>query len=43
MSASSMFSMSEADIKRELSKCVMLCANCHRLRHVHEERLEILE
>lgn len=30
--------MSEDKMQTELSKCVLLCANCHRLRHV-EERL----
>ena len=25
--------------KKELEKCIMLCANCHRLRHVSEREL----
>lgn len=30
--------LSEAKMQAELAKCVMLCANCHRMRHV-EQRL----
>ena len=26
--------VSEAKLNQELAKCVMLCANCHRLRHI---------
>lgn len=26
----------DAEIRRELSKCTLLCANCHRLRHANE-------
>ena len=28
---------SDVEIRRELAKCVLLCANCHRLRHVSDE------
>jgi len=27
---------SNSTIERELAKCVLLCANCHRLRHADE-------
>lgn len=27
---------SDAEIRKELAKCVLLCANCHRKRHADE-------
>jgi hypothetical protein len=31
------------DIKKELDKCMMLCANCHRKQHLHTKKPEIVE
>lgn len=32
--------ISDKNFFRELKKCVMLCSNCHRLRHFEERRLK---
>lgn len=29
--------MSDEKLDRELAKCILLCANCHRLRHARED------
>ncbi len=33
MTVSSMLGMNEQRVKDEISKCVVLCANCHRKHH----------
>ncbi len=34
---------SDDKIKKELSKCILLCANCHRIRHAKFRALEFPE
>lgn len=33
VNVSTLFSKSRENQKKELDKCILLCANCHRLRH----------
>ena len=37
MSVATAFGKKEIHYERELAKCVMLCANCHRIRH-HDKK-----
>jgi hypothetical protein len=34
------FSYSDEKIEVELSKCILLCANCHRIEHIKEKYYE---
>ena len=37
MNPSAALNMSKAKRLLEMEKCIMLCANCHRVRHFHKE------
>jgi hypothetical protein len=36
MPVSEMLGMNEDRVRREIAKCIVLCANCHRKEHIKE-------